>query len=117
MTGFSFAMDQPLRSARLTGSGLPAESCTLGPGLRFIDCTETTVDVNVTWAGQGQINRGAFSTTDRFDQLLLSSSISGALRQATATGTIAGSALPTTQQAFLFRSADTELSVCTGQNC
>ena len=119
-TGFSFAIDKgTLTSASTSGSGLPATTCTVDANGNVISCSPTTIDVTVTWTGQGPITRAVvndhfksngFSETDHFN---------GTDRAATATGTVAGSTLSASELQFAdlgFTNSGT-ITRCIGTGC
>ena len=119
-SGFSFAIDKThLTSASTSGSGLPATTCTVDANGNVISCSPTTIDVTVTWTGQGPITRAVvndhfksngFSETDHFN---------GTDRAATATGTVAGSTLSASELQFAdlgFTNSGT-ITRCIGTGC
>jgi hypothetical protein len=65
----------------VSASNLPARKCAYDADHNLTGCTDTTIDVDVTWTGQGPII---------FPPELRRSHSTGALRDAIATGTAAG---------------------------
>jgi hypothetical protein len=86
-TGFTFTVDGiHLTGAAVHATGLPANFCNLDT------CGATTIDVSVTWSGQGPITRGAVNSrsvlTGRNNLRLQIEHLSGATRAASATGSV-----------------------------
>jgi hypothetical protein len=100
-SGFSFTADKAqLTTGSTSGSGLPATTCAVDANGNDINCSATTIDLTVTWTGQGPITRGVsndhfktagFSQNDHFN---------GTDRAATATATIAGNTLSASDLQF-----------------
>lgn len=62
-TGFSYVIDTGrLSSATVTGSDLPATTCTYDPNYDLIGCVDGTIDVNASWTGQSSYE-GTFTFT------------------------------------------------------
>lgn len=89
-SGFSFALQQPLASASLSGSGLRATTYTYDANFNQIGSSATTIDVNVAWTGQGPISRGVSNSRSESDGYSVISHFNGTNRAATASGTFAG---------------------------
>jgi len=79
-SGFSLTI-MHLKSAHVSASDLPATKCSYDANHNLIGCTETTIDVDVTWTGQGPI---MFPPEGRRSHSV------NAFRDAIATGTVAG---------------------------
>jgi hypothetical protein len=120
-SGFSFAIDQRLTTASLSGSGpWPGLTCTLDANGNQIGCNPTTFTGGVAadWTGQGPISRSQSTTHVKepgFNELLHDN---GTFRFATATGTVDGVPLGATES---FTSLATDDSVfvviCIGTSC
>lgn len=109
-----------LTTASVSATGLQGTTCTFDVnGNQIGDCTTTTVDVSVTWTGQGPIARlvsnehfkaGSFSGTTHFQ---------GTSRDATVTAAVAG--LPAALGDFQFGNMAitkaSETTVCIGNHC
>jgi hypothetical protein len=85
-SGFTFTIDAThLTGAAVHGTGLPAQTC-------GDTCHPTTLSVSANWTGQGALTRGAVNSTDNEARgnffYLQIEHLSGASRNATATGTI-----------------------------
>jgi hypothetical protein len=118
-SAFSFGLRQPLASASLSGSGLPAKTCTFDANFGLISCSDTTIDATATWTGQGPISRevtnqrfksGGFGETLHFN---------GTSRAATATGTIGGLTLTASDPQFTSLSTTKSglIAICIGTSC
>jgi hypothetical protein len=118
-SGFSFTVRQPLASASLSGSGLPATTCTYDANFNLIGCTATTIDVTAAWTGQGPITRGVFTSHFKSDGFSETSHSNGTFRKATATGTFNGNTLgasdPSVTDLSTTKSGD--VTVCIGGSC
>jgi hypothetical protein len=118
-SGFSFAIDKTLTSASTSGSGLPAMTCTFDANFNLIGCSATTIDVNVTWTGQGPISRGVFNDHFKSDGFSVTDHFNGTDRDATATGTVVGLTLSASE--LLFANLGTANAgttfVCIGTSC
>ncbi|HEX2309049.1 MAG TPA: hypothetical protein VHI14_12075 [Jatrophihabitantaceae bacterium] len=118
-SGFSFALGQSLASASLSGSGLPATTCTFDANFNQIGCTASTIDVTVTWTGQGPISRGVTTSHSKSDGFSVTNHFNGTFRDATATGTVGGLTLSASELHF----ADLAITktgttiVCIGNGC
>ncbi len=118
-SGFSFTISQPLASASVSGSGLPATTCTYDANIILIGCSDTTVDVAADWTGQGPISRSVFNEHFRSDGTSVTGHFNGTFRDATATGTFAGFPLSADDLQFanLGTAATGTVTVCVGTNC
>lgn len=118
-SGYSFAIRQPLSSASVRASGMPVTTCTLDANFNVTGCSDTTVNVNVTWTGQGPVTRGTQTQHLKADGFLLNVNSTGSFRDATATGTIAGRTLSTSELDFADLSTlrAAVITVCIGNNC
>lgn len=89
-SGFSFAFAPSLMSASLNASALPATISTFDAIGNETGTSATTIDMNVSWTGQGPITRSVFNhhiTAAGFTEI---THTNGAKRDATATATVAG---------------------------
>ncbi len=88
-SGFSLKVT-PWDSATLSAQNLPA-TITFYDGITGQETTEyTTVDVNLSWTGQGTITHGVGNTHTSDGYVTFTSHSNGFWRLATATGTITG---------------------------
>ena len=63
-TGFSSTIDaSQLANASASGSDLPATTCTYDTNYDLIGCVDSTIDVNVSWTGQGNSYEGTLTIT------------------------------------------------------
>jgi hypothetical protein len=118
-SGFSFAIKQSLASASLSGSGLPATTCTFDANFNLIGCSATTIDVNVTWTGQGPITRSVFNDHFKSDGFSANDHFNGTDRAATATGTMGGLTLTASELQFadLGTANSGTITICIGTSC
>jgi len=119
-SGFSFTIDHAtLASAGLSGSGLPATTCTVDAGGRPISCSDTTIGVNVTWTGQGPITRSVYNSHSKTGLFIVSEHSNGTQRDATATATFAGFPEPPGELQFaaLGISNSGTTTICIGTTC
>lgn len=90
-TGFSYTIDvSRLSSASVTGSDLPATTCTFDTNFDLIGCVDSTIDVNASWTGQGELIRGTSHHHDRTGGITVTSHLTGVFRDATASGVVGG---------------------------
>jgi hypothetical protein len=118
-SGFSFAIQPSLASASLSGSGLPATTCTFDANFNLIGCSPTTIDVTATWTGHGPISRAVFNDHFKSDGFSENDHFNGTDRAATATGTIGGLTLSTSELQFadLGTANSGTITVCIGTSC
>jgi hypothetical protein len=118
-SGFSFATKQTLASASLSGSGLPATTCTFDANFNLIGCSATTIDVTVAWTGQGPISRAVFNDHFKSDGFSENDHFNGTDRAAAATGTIGGLTLSASELQFadLGTANSGTVTVCIGTSC
>jgi hypothetical protein len=118
-SGFSFAIQQPLASASVSGSGLPATTCTFDVNFNLIGCAASTIDATATWTGQGPITRGVSNNHFKSDGFSETEHSNGTDRSATATGTIGGVTLTASDLAFadLGTSKEGLTAICVGSGC
>jgi hypothetical protein len=118
-SGFSFALQQPLASASLSGSGLPATTCTYDANFNQIGCSATTIDVTAAWTGQGPILRGVSNLHFKTDGFSETDHSNGTDRNAVATGTFNGDTLTASelQYADLGTTNSGSIYVCIGTSC
>jgi hypothetical protein len=84
-----------------------------------VECADTTIDVSVTWTGQGPIGRSVVNEHFKSDGVLLTEHSSGTSRNATATGMLAGLTLSASDLQFadLGTTKSGTTTVCIGNNC
>jgi hypothetical protein len=116
--GFSFTLGHRLASASLSGSGLPATTCTFDANGQT-GCRATTIGVTVTWTGHGPISRSVSNEHFKFDGFRVNDHFNGTFRDATATGTVAGHTLRASQLqvADLSTNKSGTTTVCIGNSC
>jgi hypothetical protein len=118
-SGFSFTLRQPLASASLSGSSLPATTCTFDANFNTIGCSATTIGASVTWTGQGTITRGWFNEHFKNDGFSEIDHFYGTNRHASATGIVGGLTLSASELQFAdlgnFKSGT--VTVCVGNGC
>jgi hypothetical protein len=116
-SGFSFEQ-RGFDRATLTAS-VPTQTCSFDAFSNLLGCTPTTMNVSLTWFGQGSVQVGVFNDhfqgpgfneVDHFD---------GAVRIATATGSVGDQTLTpsTVQSSDLGTTRDGSTFVCIGNNC
>jgi hypothetical protein len=98
--GFSFTLRHSLASASLSGSGLPATTCTYDAHFNPTGCRATTIHVTVTWTGHGPISRDVSTDHCKSDGFRVHSHFNGTFRDATANGTVAGHPVSASQLQF-----------------
>jgi len=118
-SGYSFAIKQPLASASVSASGLPATTCTFDANFNLIGCTPTTIDVNVNWTGQGPISRSVSNTHAKSDGFNVTTHFNATGRAVTAIGTVGGLTLTASdlQGGELGTTKSGTITVCTGTSC
>jgi hypothetical protein len=119
-SGFTFSIDSSkLSQASVSGSGLPATTCTYDADFNQIGCTDTTIDVSATWAGQGPIARESSNDHFRVDGFSVNFHFNGTDRGATATGSIGGVTLTASDLVFadLGTANAGEVDLCIGNTC
>jgi len=90
-TGFSYTIDaSQLSSASATGSDLPATTCNYDTNYDLIGCEDSTIDVNASWTGQGELMRGNLHHHDRTGGIVFTAHLQGVFRDATASGLVGG---------------------------
>jgi hypothetical protein len=94
--GFTFTIDaRHLSSASLSATGLPATRCTYDENGELVgQCTDTTVDVNITWSGQGAISKGSYTEHVTIGGSVTKVHGSWTSRDARATGSLNGALRP-----------------------
>jgi hypothetical protein len=118
-SGFSFTLRQPLASASLSGSGLPATTCTFDANFNTIGCSATTIGVSVTWTGQGATTRGWFNEHFKNGGFSEIDHFYGTNRHAVATGTVGGLTLSASELQFadLGTLKSGTVTICVGSSC
>lgn len=94
--GFTFTIDaRHLSSASLSATGLPATRCTYDENGELVgQCTDTTLDVNITWSGQGAISKGSYTEHVTIGGSVTKVHGSWTSRDARATGSLNGALRP-----------------------
>jgi len=116
-TGFAFTIDATkLSSASVRGSALPATTCSYDADFNPIGCVETTIDVDATWAGQGPIGRDTFAEHFKSDGFSFTDHFHGTSRDATASGTVGGLTLTSSDIEFadMGKANFGETDICVG---
>jgi hypothetical protein len=117
--GFSATIEKSLGSALTSGSGLPATTCTYDANYSQIGCSDTTIDVNASWTGQGPITRSVFNQHFKTVGFSENDHFTGTSRTATATGTAGGLTLSAAdlQYADLGTTKSGTTTICIGSSC
>jgi hypothetical protein len=117
--GFSFSAASQLRTATLTASNLPATICTFDSDFNLIACNDTTINVSVTWTGQGAVARETFNDHFRNDGFSSNFHFNGTSRNAVASGTVAGRSLTADELLFadIARVNNGAIDRCVGAAC
>ena len=119
-SGFAFAISVPkLADASVSGSGLPARTCTIDANGNRTGCKRTTLSLNVSWTGHGPITRSVFNFHMKTAGFSMSSHSTGTDRAATAAGTVAGRTLTAKQLEFadLGTAKSADIKRCIGNAC
>jgi hypothetical protein len=119
-SGFSSAIEKPtLTSASVSGSGLPATTCTIDRMGNVISCSATTIDATVAWSGQGPLTRAVFNDHFKTAGFSENDHFNGTDRAATAAGTVAGSTLSASelQYADIGTANSGTITRCIGTSC
>jgi hypothetical protein len=119
-SGFLFTIQKSqLASAEASGSGLPAETCTIDANGNPVSCTATTIDVNANWTGQGPISRSVSDRHFKTNGFSENDHFNGTDRAATATGTIGGLTLSASDLQFadLGSANSGTITLCKGTGC
>lgn len=95
-SGFTFTIDaRHLSSASLSATNLPATRCTYDENGELVgQCTDTAVDVSITWSGQGAISKGSYSEHVRTGGSSMKVHVLWTSRDARATGSLNGDLRP-----------------------
>jgi hypothetical protein len=119
-SGFAWAIAAPkLASASVSGSGLPARTCTIDAQGNQTGCKRSTLSLDVRWTGHGPITRTVANFRMKRAGFSMRSHSVGTTRAATATGTIAGQTLTARQLevAELSIAKSIEITRCIGNAC
>lgn len=117
-SGFSFALPQSLANASLSALGLPTTTCTYDANLNLVGCTSTTIDVSLSWTGQGPITRGVQNDHVKSDGFSETDHFNGTFRNAAASGTVAGLTLTASDgQADVGTTKSGTITRCIGNSC
>ena len=87
-TGFSFSIGGSLSGARVSGSDVPATTCSYDANGQFLGCTDSTVDVRARWTGVGPITHEVSSAHFHAGGFTSVYHQNGRSRDATAAGTV-----------------------------
>lgn len=118
-TGFTFTSSKDFSTASVTG-WVPATVCTYDWVLFSGGCYEAIVKVDISWTGQGQIDRFADGGLDtRNGSRVMTTRFSGQIRNASAGGTIGGVTLEDqfVQQAYIGAINTGYVAVCFTPDC
>jgi hypothetical protein len=92
--GFSSTIDATkLTAAGVSGSGLPATTCTFDFNFNLVGCHHTTITVTAHWTGEGPIARISFNQHFKVDGFSENDHFNGTDRNATVTATVGGHTL------------------------
>lgn len=119
-SGFTFTIDRPnLANASVSGSGLPAMTCTYDANFNQLGCTDTTIDVNVTWTATEPISRAVFNSHVSHEPFSENFHANGTSRLGNATGTIGDETLTTLGNylSVLANSKSGMITVCNVPQC
>lgn len=119
-TGFALAIAVPkLASASVSGSDLPARTCTIDAQGNQTGCRRSTLSLGVRWTGHGPITRTVANFRMKTAGFSMSSHSVGTTRAATAAGTVAGLTLTARQLEFaeLGIAKSVEVKRCIGNAC
>lgn len=86
-SGFTFTIDPRLQSAHVSGT-IPVTISDQMPYLATQGAIETTIDLNMTFTGQGPIDRSVYVSRESFGGLTTVTQQNGTRRDATATGNV-----------------------------
>jgi hypothetical protein len=119
-SGFTYTFDKNrLTSAAVTASGLPATTCSYDATYNLIGCSDTVMDVQVTWTGLDPLERGVFVDHFRSGSFFETDHTIGLARDATASGAINGLGLTAADQTYGRLNASTggQIIICGGMGC
>ncbi len=119
-SGFTFTISNKLSSATLVAEDLPVKTCTLDEfGEPIGDCTFSTVDVMLTWTGQGVLTRGSYSDRIKGDGFSMNVHMTWQDRDATVTGDVSGFDLDTAHLdwAYMHHEKQVKTGRCVGEAC
>lgn len=117
--GFTFTIDRArLGSATLVGTGLPATTCTWHEDTE-LGCVSSSVDVSLTWKGEGAIARGGSTSHEKRAGFMMVTHGSGTSRNATVSGSVhvGGTSISTFDYAELGTFRNFQMVHCTGAAC
>lgn len=120
VSGFTFTMSKRLGTARLVAEDLPVSTCTYDENGEVVgECEDSTVDVALTWTGEGALTRGSVSEHVKFDGGSMNVHITFMNRAATVTGSVTGFDLSADelQGASLGAEKQVKTGRCTGAAC
>jgi hypothetical protein len=91
-SGFRFTIDaKRLSGASVSATDLPAVKCTYDEnGEQVGECTDTTVDLNVTWSGRGTVTKGSYNEHVRSGGSMTRVHVLWTSRDALASGSLDG---------------------------
>lgn len=118
-SGFTFTINKKFSNASVSGSNLPATTCTYDVNFNLIGCSDTTIDVSASWTGEGKLSHSTANDHFKSDGFSVNDHFSGASRNAIATGTIGGLTLTVNDLEFadLGRANSGTTIVCIGNAC
>jgi hypothetical protein len=115
-TGVSFAV-RSLSSVTASAT-VPVTSCSYGADFHLIACVDAgALDVSAHWTGEGPTTRGTTTTSFHEAGFLQVDHVTGADRQATATGTVDGASLGTGDLLFAYLGTAVSGSVMVCHSC
>jgi hypothetical protein len=119
-SGFAFTIDSgKFNTASVSGTNIPAQTCTYDANFNLIGCTDTTIDASTNWTGQGPVTQSVTSDHFHTHGFTENDHFSGKSRGATATGTIGGLTLGSGDLAFadLGTTHSGSVVICVGATC
>jgi len=119
-SGFSFTIDSSkFNTASVSGTNIPAQTCTYDANFDLIGCTDTTINASADWTGQGPLTQSVSSDHFHTHGFTASDHFSGKSRDATAAGTIGGLTLGTADLQFadLGKANSGSVIICIGTSC
>jgi hypothetical protein len=114
-SGVSFSIGSSLSSATVSGT-VSVTTCTYDADFNQIGCSDAgTVDVSASWTGEGPISRGTFNQNFHQNGYHEIDHFTGTDRQATATATVDGTSLGTSDFADIGTALSGTVTIC--HNC
>ncbi len=119
-SGFTFTISRQLTTATVTATDLPVLTCTLDEyGEPIGECTTSTVDVTLTWTGEGKITRGSYTEHQKGDGYSLNVHATWTSRAASVAGSVTGFDLSAANLSYASLSQNKQVKTgrCFGDAC